>query len=211
MRPQRIVFVDTETTTLSPRTGHVWEIGLILRDPAISDQDLHRSWLVEPRSMKHADPMSLQIGRYYERTQGCQFANEYETAREFARLTAGATFVAKNPAFDAGFLDKFLRLHDQAPAWDYRLVDVGDLYLGWCAGWRHIAAMLPDLTPFDDDPHNIGRLRHNAPDVPESTSLDEICLALGLPLDGYTAHEALSDARQARDAFDVIAPFGPRR
>jgi len=217
--PERVCFVDVETTTDSPLTGHLWEIGLIVREPwatirpdcpeARAYLDGEYWWLVEPPSMEHAQTTALRIGRYYQRTKGCTWADPRETARTFAALTADAAFVAKNPAFDAGFLDKFLRANGQAPAWDYRLVDIGSLYLGWLAGQRHLAGQLPDTVPWDD-PHGLGLLK-TGPPLPESTSLSEITTALGLDLSAYQIHEALSDARQVRDIWDLIKPYGAGR
>lgn len=65
----RVLFVDTETTSLDERTGDMWELGLILRDlrqPATGDLEFW--WQIRP-DLTHAEPTALRIGRYYERSR----------------------------------------------------------------------------------------------------------------------------------------------
>jgi hypothetical protein len=66
---KKLAILDTETTDLDERTGDMWELGLILRDlrqPAPSD--LKFWWQIRP-NLRLADPNSVRIGRYYERSR----------------------------------------------------------------------------------------------------------------------------------------------
>ncbi|WP_214317103.1 hypothetical protein [Nonomuraea sediminis] len=66
---QKLAILDLETTSLDERRGDLWEIGLITRDlqqPAAPDQEFW--WQVRP-DLSLADPNSLKVGRYYERSR----------------------------------------------------------------------------------------------------------------------------------------------
>ncbi len=132
----RLVFADLETTGTDPTRHHLWEVALIVRQP---DGDVEYCWQVRP-DLTTADPMALKIGRYYERTDWGGVPTEAictehparskddrsaaQVATELAQLLNGAVLAAANVAFDAAFLDRFLRANGQAPSWDYHLLEV---------------------------------------------------------------------------------------
>ncbi len=60
----RIVFGDTEFTTLDKRHRNVWEIALIVRDPGQPDREYE--WQIRP-DLTDAAPDALRVGRYYQR------------------------------------------------------------------------------------------------------------------------------------------------
>ncbi|GAA1768497.1 hypothetical protein [Nonomuraea bangladeshensis] len=65
----KYVYLDTESTHLDSEVGHLWEVALIVRDLDFSDGgDLEFWWQVRP-DLTAADPKSLQISRYYDRSQ----------------------------------------------------------------------------------------------------------------------------------------------
>ena len=134
----RLVVVDIETTGLDPDVHDPWEIALLAADTDGVELGEPDHWFVKPDLAK-ADPRALQVSRYYER------APHFETradggpkrwiaastvAKAVAEATAGAHLVGVNPAFDARFLDVWLRKNGYAPAWDYHLVDVLALAAG---------------------------------------------------------------------------------
>lgn len=84
-------------------------------------------WL-EPDHLDTADSGALRFNDYYKRAGVSKPKNvvkkRADAATLIARVTAGAHLVGFNPAFDARFLEAFLREHGQAPAWHYHLVDV---------------------------------------------------------------------------------------
>lgn len=64
---QRYCFLDLETTSLDSDSGDVWEIGVIVREEDDPTSDVEHLWLVQP-NLTTANPDSLRICRYYERT-----------------------------------------------------------------------------------------------------------------------------------------------
>lgn len=122
-----LVYLDTETTGLDAARHSVWEIAYAIEEgPILSSFVGH--------SLHSADPIALEIGRYYSRVptvafQGNKKSLDYE-AELRTRLT-GCTIVGANPAFDAKMLEA--RWGGLAP-WHYRLLDIESYampYFGW--------------------------------------------------------------------------------
>lgn len=136
----KIVFADVETTGTDPGRHYVWELALIVRDDGYPDAEY--CWQVRP-DLSTADPMALKVGGYYQRADVFELIGVGEVARvahptdldaddqpltelcrEVAVLLNGAILAAANVAFDAAFLDAFLRRNGEAPTWDYHLLEV---------------------------------------------------------------------------------------
>lgn len=196
----RLCFVDIETTSLDDRTGEVWEIGIIDRTPG--QDDVEHLWQVRP-TLRHADPKSLEINRYYERSvlrdslpgaaAKLTGAGTYveaparAPAYHLAELLTGAHVVGGNPSFDHRFLRAFLAEHGETWMAHYHLIDVQVLALGWLYG---IAA-------------GSGLDERMAPTGLPWRSTD-LYRAVGINPDDYEAHTALGDARLVRDVFDAV-------
>lgn len=191
------IIVDTETTSLAPDyesgSGVIWELAVIDRT-----RQARHLWRVKPDLAK-ADPAALAVGRYYERTRAMctlcrpkrasdlanaasaadlEWSSPQALADEIAPLLDGAILVAANPAFDAGFLAAFLRAHDHAPTWHYRLRDIGSMAYGYLAKDYSPALVREGL----------------APEIPAiDAPTDEYALALGIDLNGFERHSALGD------------------
>lgn len=152
----KLVFVDTETTGLDSGRHEIWELAAIVRG---DDGDREYAWQIRP-SLKTADPAGLRVGRYCER---CTITGQpvdaavtlahpehrdswsgwgHHVAEQLAPLLDGATLVGAVPDFDARFLTRFLRTHEQAATWHYHLVDVETLAAG--------ALRMPPPWGFDD-------------------------------------------------------------
>lgn len=116
----KLAFVDTETTGLDPERHAICEIALIVVDGETVSE--HQWWL--DVSLHTAEPAALRINRYYERVGDQDVLDPRGVAAEVAPLVADAVLIGANPAFDARFLEGFLRRHGQAPAWHYRTFDV---------------------------------------------------------------------------------------
>lgn len=156
-----------------------------------------------------ADPAALRISRFYERTADLAppsfgltsgttttinvvigdasptprrtWSNALATAEQVARLLDGAHLIGVNPTFDAAFLQRWLFKHGHAGTWNYHLVDVRALALGWLAGYG--------------DPQDI------------DISTDGLVHAMGLdPLPGR--HTAIGDARLTRMLYDAATADG---
>ncbi len=132
-----LCFVDTETDALGP-TARAWEVALIRRD---DDGQTDHHWFL-PLNLKHADPFSLEIGKFWDRhPMGRKVSSKpecptepttpsHDVARDIMRLTFGATLVGSNPAFDADVLGRLLRAEGYLPSWSHRLRDVATLASG---------------------------------------------------------------------------------
>ncbi|TSD68100.1 hypothetical protein [Aeromicrobium piscarium] len=120
------IYVDTETTSLDPSKGEIWELAY-----AIDDGEIFADFL--PHDLMHAQPAALRIGRYLDRVpdviQGRSSASTpFET--EAMRAMKGATIVGANPAFDTSFL----RARWGRAPWHHRLLDI-ETYAMPAFGW----------------------------------------------------------------------------
>jgi hypothetical protein len=134
----KLVFLDTETTSLNAETGEIWEGAAITRLPEPVLDDVEQSWLL-PVSLDHADPIALNIGRFHDRhPQGnAEFRPEnqrltgiVEFATTLARVTHGAHLVGNVVSFDEERLRRLLLRYGCVPSWHYHLVDVEALVAG---------------------------------------------------------------------------------
>lgn len=116
-----ILFVDVETTGLSPERHHIWEVALL---DTIGGPVLDTQIRLDPMNIRDAEEDALRIGRFHSRYDGDRAANSLHAAQVIARRTEGKVLAGFNPWFDANFLREFLHEHELAPAWDYRLLDV---------------------------------------------------------------------------------------
>lgn len=203
MRKQFII--DTETTSLWPDypggTGVIWELALI--DRADGTKRLYR---MKP-DLSKADPLALQVGRYYERTKDMcgdcylpknaydlakpqvkrespEWSSPLALARGLAHWLDGATLIAAVPSFDAGYLRAFLNHHGEAATWHYRLRDIGSMAWGFLNG----AADGGQYTP--------------CPDMDANT--EDFAAALGVDASKFERHTALGDCELVDAMLDVI-------
>lgn len=181
--PQRIVFVDTETTDIEPDRAVPWEIALVIRDPGMLDvEEVH---LIHIDALR-ADPDALTVGRYYDRHpcaaapingHVCPLPPRYVTLAGVAEATAGAVMVGNNVSYDLTVLGR--HLDRPAAAWHYQPIDIKPLAAGWLAArgvsWEGV--------------------------YPSTSQIADI---LGVPRPEDTRHTALGDARWVRDVYDTI-------
>ena len=178
-----LVFADTETTSLHP-DRRAWEVGLIIRPAGgtRADETEHNFFVdVDDLDLGNADPMSLKIGRFYQRHPqmqaewpiGLQVHDEKYVMGQVERMTRGAWIVGAVPNFDTEVLSARMRWRDICPAWHYHLVDVENLAAG--------ALALPPPWGFDD-----------------------LLQAFALTYNETDRHTALGDARMVRDLYDRV-------
>ena len=214
--PKRIVFLDTEFTTLDKYRREVWEIGGIVRDPG--QPDIEFEWQIRP-DLRFADPAALRIAGYYERFrlqdhpvgdaviicdpdfpepgEGEPLDYEkrrttvHEIAGQLAPMLSRATIIAGVPKADEDTLERFLADHGQAFTAEHRTHCARTLALGYLLGRR-----AERIIQLGEEPHPAA-----VPDFPWIPK--ELAETLGVPLpDG--AHRALVDARWAKNQFDAI-------
>lgn len=140
MRP--LVFIDTETDGLNPRTRQAWEVAMI-RVSAVGREV--QVFMVALADVRAAEPVALQIGGYYDRHPAGRAATnkapldpasealltEYEAALAVCKFTQGATIVGAQPSFDTITLDNLLHKYDLRPEWYHRLRDVESMTTGF--------------------------------------------------------------------------------
>lgn len=119
-----LCFIDTETTGLDPRIHQPYEVAWMLEDGAGV-----KSMLL-PHDLKHADPVALKIGHYFERNMHRKYPPE-DAAKALASKLTGVTLVGSNPGFDAAMLTRVI---GYAP-WHYRTINVADGAM-WLFDWR---------------------------------------------------------------------------
>jgi DNA polymerase III epsilon subunit-like protein len=184
----RLVFIDTETTSLRP-DRRAWEIGLLARDPG-TGVDIPSHWFIDIADLDlgNADPFALKIGGFYARhpqAAGLRLgvAAEKSALLEVERITRGAHLVGAVVNFDADVLGTRMRAHGIAPSWHYHLIDVEALAVGFLSAGKDLADN-PILLPW---------------------SSDELTSRLGLsPVPAEERHTALGDARWARAIYDRV-------
>ncbi|NHP18654.1 hypothetical protein G8767_34755 [Rhodococcus sp. IC4_135] len=194
-----IVFLDTETTGLHPTTRRPWEIAMIRREPGCEDARLLIQ--VVDVDLSHADKSALAIGRFHERHNSDPAASfgslpESAAARQVEYFTADAQLAGVNINFDEVTLDGMLRRHGLMPRWDYHLIDLPSMALGYLHG-RAEESGLAEFRTAAQLPYKSYELSANC-DV-EPPSEDE-------------RHTAMGDAEWVRRWYDALTyTFSPLR
>ena len=202
--PARIVFCDTETTSLRP-DRRAWEVGIIAREPGRPDVEHH--WFIDQGDLDlgNADLMSLKIGRFHERhphyrldreSTGTDTQSEYDVLRLVEAITRGAHLVGAVPNFDADVLGTRMRANGICAAWHYHLVDVEALAHGYLHGLNrhgHSSASCAEGYCVSDE---------DLPELPWKSG--DLSAALGIEVSDENRHTALGDARWARAIYDAV-------
>jgi DNA polymerase III epsilon subunit-like protein len=176
-----VAFLDIESTGLDPDRHDIWEIGLVVPDE-VFDETFEA---MLPANVAQADPGALRVGRFYERrapllehggsvAEICMVradgnnwakASSRDVAQFIAVKLAGRTLVNCVPWFDDRFLARWLNRHGQQVSWDYHLLDVESMALGYLAATRpdkpivypwtskHLTDALGVEPPSDDERH----------------------------------------------------------
>lgn len=202
----KIVFVDTETTSLRP-DRRAWDVGLIVRadgaDPEDTTADTEMEWMVgcADLDLGNADLMSLKIGRFYDRHPGGWYdkcMSEHHVMREVEEATRGAVMVGANVHFDLDVLATRMRAQGICPSWHYSPVDVKSVAVGWFNARRQLFTSRRDSSFPVEPPYRFDDI------------LDRLALELAderaaqdhpKPIERHTA---IGDARLVRDLYNVV-------
>lgn len=175
-RPKGIAWFDIETTGLDPELHEIVEIGIV----RTSLDGLHVEGVLElkvrPNRLEAADPRALEVNGFTE--AGWRDSVDLEEAVVRALpLLDGAMIGGHNVGFDVGFFGRASRDLGVRPGWSHRRIDTQSL------AWPLLAS-----------------------GVVETTSLDEVCRALGI--ERPSPHRAINDARAARAvALTLLSRF----
>jgi DNA polymerase III epsilon subunit-like protein len=183
---KKLIFLDTETTSLDRRRRRIWEIGYIIRhlppDDGRATSDVEKHCFLR-QELDKADQASLKVGRYYARhpnphktyIPGDPSLTDYAVVQDWILPDfAGATIVGAVPSFDEESLASMVRQCGMLPTWNHHLVDIASMAMG----------LFPDF---------------------RETSFNSVLAQLGIEYDPDERHTALGDARLVRDAYDVMA------
>lgn len=185
-QPQRLCFIDTETTSLRP-DRRAWEVAVILRLNELPGDPYH--WFIgaDDLDLGNADLAALRIGNFHGRHpdyadfyRGEAAESEESVLRSVELLTRGAHLVGAVPSFDAEVLAARMRAHGICPSWHYQLQDFETLIAGYLAG---LGKPVPPLPWRSDD---LSRLIGVEPPGPGER------------------HTALGDAQWAAKVWDVV-------
>lgn len=194
--PSKVAFVDTETTGLDPERHRVWEVAVIVDgDEHVWQQQLAgnpRCCNDEacPYNWRDVDLWVLEHTGIMDRYDHATALAPWESIMRFVNLTRGRHLVGACPWFDSerlhrallGFPDHTGRSRDLP--WHYHLVDVETLAVG---------AMFARAHDLDDVSLSLPW---------ESESISRV---LGVePPTGSHRHNALADARWAKQVFEAI-------
>ena len=196
----RICFVDCETTSLRP-DRRAWDIGIIVRDPG--QPDAEHFWFVDAYDLDlgNADPMSLKIGRFYDRHPGYKPGGdrygdtvpEVEVMRDVETLTRGAHLVGAVPNFDAEVLAARMRARGVCPNWHHHLIDIEALTIGYLSGSESFGRS------------SSGAVRQKIRDlITPPWKSDDLSAALRIKVSDEDRHTALGDAKWARAVYDAV-------
>lgn len=150
-----IVFLDTETTSLSAENGQVWEFAGIKCDEK-TGEEIARTWFQIECELGEADPFSLKIGKYRERfglagmwdplamfddygklVQTTEFPQNGEVVDKFTaailveKFTRGTHIVGNVISFDSERLERMMRAHFECPGWHYHVIDIEPIIVGY--------------------------------------------------------------------------------
>ena len=178
----KLIFLDTETTSLDRRSRQCWDIGYIIREGNTE----HTTQMFVYADLADADFTSLKIGGYYQRhPDPFRYGRLGQDGREDAvvspKVAAGriaqdfkdGIIIGAVPSFDEETLANLLHEHGLAPTWHYHLIDIESMAAG------HLKARPP-------------------------WNFDTLLAAFGLIYDERDRHTALGDAVMVKELYDAV-------
>lgn len=122
-RDKNLVFVDVETTGLSPDTHEVIEIGAIVCEGRNFSEIREYSAKIKPEHIERAEKEALKINGYsFEKWK--EAAPAKETFIEFANISPNAVIAGWNVTFDWEFLEHTFSRHKIIHKFNYHKIDV---------------------------------------------------------------------------------------
>lgn len=175
-----IAFVDTETLGLDPDRHAIWEVGLILFNPARPGSRYEAAWQIQlsDEQIEAGDPIGMEIGRFADRYDASMATSPERFCETFSGLTDGCHLAGNVVSFDEERLRRLLLNHGAKPGWHYHLIDVENLAVGYLAAKGERVAL-----PWKSD---------------------ALSMRLGVDPESYDRHTALSDAQWALDTYKAI-------
>ena len=125
---RKLLFIDSETTGLSPDFNEAIEWAGVLTEPDGVTVIKTFEAKVKPLHMDRFDPKAKEVNGYNE-AEWADAPDAVLTAAEMHTMARDAILVGQNVSFDEGFLTAFLKQHGLKPTWHYHKVDT--MGLAW--------------------------------------------------------------------------------
>lgn len=183
-----IVFMDTETTGLSP-DDHIWEWAAVRREEDDSETGYH-CFVEHDLAKAKALPEFFRADHdaRYDPTGALDLA-------DFVELFSGALVgqphvIGAVPNFDTERLARILAYYDVPPMWHYHLKDIENLAIGYLLGRASMGDVDAGLALGQQD---------------DSDALSRAC---GVEPPTTERHTAMGDVRWAMALYDAISGGG---
>lgn len=192
--PWPLAFVDTETLGLDPDQHAVWEVAVILYDPATGATEEHsrQVWLTAEQIAK-GDERGMAVSGFHDRYDPDVAQPPAGVVSWFVDLVGTAHLAGAIPSFDEERLRRLALSFGFPPRWHYHLIDVEAMAVGHLHAIDRYAETVPvDLT-----------LPLGLP-----WKSDDLADALGVkPITEADRHTALGDARWALRWYQAMTGY----
>lgn len=183
----QLLFMDAETTGLDPIIHVPWEVAAVRAEHTddgrlVLRANAHKLIRLTDDELRHADPVALDVGRFWRRHANDTHATPGSAARAIDDLCDDRPhLVGAVPSFDDRRVGDLLRRCGITPRWHYHLVDIEAVIVGWMAGYQK--AKLEGLTAAKPAL------------LVEAWKSDDLSRAIGVDPDQFDRHTAMGDVR----------------
>lgn len=186
MFESNVVVVDVETTDLDPHNRLVWDVGMVVLSPDLQFEQEHQFFVeLTEREIKRANPESLDIGGFDDRYNVYEALGKNTAAGKVLDITTGNILAGICVDFDAVSLENLLTPLDKRPAWNYHLLDIRTLAIGYVFGGM--------------------KGNENYEDVIFPLKQDDVARMLGVePISENDRHTAIGDARFGAEILRAV-------
>lgn len=200
-----IAFVDTETTGLHADRHPMWEVAVIIYDPATRTEQAAMTWqlALSGPQLADADPVALELNGFHARYgQTCGLTSPVTAIEEIVAYIGTAHLAGAVVSFDEERLRRLAWEAGVEPRWHYHLIDVEALAIGYLNG---VAAGRNAVA--HPGSSSGGRVPDVARLLPWKSA--DLSRAVGVDPDSFDGkHEAEVDARWALAIYEAVTRHG---
>lgn len=126
-KERNLLFLDTETTGLTPDLHEIIEIACVLTDPTGEKTLSVYEAKLMPQHIERAEARALEVNGYSKDTWEATATPADKVAADIQRIATDAVLVGQNISFDIDFVTRFLIKNYHRPTWHYHKVDTATL------------------------------------------------------------------------------------